>query len=390
MSIKLGAKLLTVMLSSLMVLSLTGCWNYREIEKMTTIAGIAIDKGEKEGEIRLTLETVDGSGGQDVLMVGYSHISLTGETMFDIVRRMIAETGRKLYWAHAKVIILSQDIAREGAAKVIDWYIRDTETRADIHILVSKNENAADVLRSDSYMDMPLSFKLNEMLDNEKLFSSAPVMELFDFSDTVNTPGISSILPLIYLKEHEKGKMASIGGLAVFDRDRMLGTISEEDTKYVLFLRDEIRGGVLTLGGYNHPPGISLEIVRSKTKVEPVLVDGEVEIRVKTHTTTFIDEAQENMVDFLSAKGRVELEQRMEEKMVKEMEKVIQIAQKQYQQDIFGFGNQIHKKFPKLWKRLEPDWDEQFSRLKVTVQADVLIKGTASTKHPLKMEEEIQ
>jgi spore germination protein KC len=303
---------------------------------------------------------------------------------------MIAETGRKLYWAHAKVIILSQDIAREGAAKVIDWYIRDTETRADIHILVSKNENAADVLRSDSYMDMPLSFKLNEMLDNEKLFSSAPVMELFDFADTVNTPGISSILPLIYLKDHEKGKMASIGGLAVFDRDRMLGTISEEDTKYVLFLRDEIRGGVLTLGGYNHPPGISLEIVRSKSKVEPVLVDGEVEIRVKTHTTTFIDEAQENMVDFLSAKGRVELEQRMEEKMVKEMEKVIQIAQKQYQQDIFGFGNQIHKKFPKLWKRLEPDWDEHFSRLKVTVQADVLIKGTASTKHPLKMEEEIR
>ncbi|EES71052.1 hypothetical protein U9M73_02475 [Paenibacillus phoenicis] len=40
--------------------------------------------------------------------------------------------------------------------------------------------------------------------------STAPVMELFDFADTVNTPGISSILPMISLKDHQRSKSGSI------------------------------------------------------------------------------------------------------------------------------------------------------------------------------------
>ncbi|MDU4696447.1 MULTISPECIES: Ger(x)C family spore germination protein [Paenibacillus] len=388
MLISLQVKRLAVILCSLMVLSLTGCWNYREVEKVTTVAGIAIDKGDKDGEIQLTVEVVDGSGGEDVLNVGSNRITLTGKTMFDVVRKMITQSGRRLYWAHAKSIILSQDIAREGSARIIDWYVRDTETRADIHILVSGEKTAEAVLRNDGGLNAPLSFKIDEMLKNEKSLSNAPVMEIFDFADTVNTPGISSVLPMIYLTEHDKHTTASVQGMAVFDRDRMLGTIHADDTKYALFLRDEIKGGILTLGDYNHPPGISLEIFKNKTKVKPVLVDGQIEIRVKTQTVTVLDEAQFNGVDYIAPKGREEIEKLAEDMLVKKMENVIHIAQTQYHQDIFGFGDRIHKKMPKLWKTLVADWDERFSKLKVTVESDVVIRGTASTKKPLKMEEE--
>ncbi|MBW4841405.1 MAG: Ger(x)C family spore germination C-terminal domain-containing protein [Paenibacillaceae bacterium] len=158
-------------------------------------------------------------------------------------------------------------------------------------------------------------------------------------------------------------------------------------TKFALFLRDEIKGGILTLGGYNRLPGISLEIFKNKTKVEPVLVDGQIEIRVKTHTVTAVDEAQED-VDYYTSKGRAEIESMAEEMVVEEMEKAIEIAQKRYKQDIFGFGSRIHKKFPKEWKTLEPDWDEKFSKLKVSVHAKVEIKGTASTKKSINTEDE--
>ncbi|MBW4841404.1 MAG: hypothetical protein KZY74_18615 [Paenibacillaceae bacterium] len=143
-------RLIVVMCSLTMIFVLSGCWNYREVDKMTTVAGIAIDKGEKEGEIRLTVEVVDGLGGKDAMSIGSSRISLSGHTMFEIVRRMITESGNRLYWAHAKSIILSEEIARDGAAKVIDWYVRDSETRSDIHILVSGEETAEEVLSSKS------------------------------------------------------------------------------------------------------------------------------------------------------------------------------------------------------------------------------------------------
>ncbi|MNP52726.1 hypothetical protein D3C76_1471360 [compost metagenome] len=116
-------------------------------------------------------------------------------------------------------------------------------------------------------------------------------------------------------------------------------------------------------------------------------MDGQVEIRIKTHTVTAVDEVQEN-VDYYTAKGRADIEKMAGDMLVKEMENVIEIAQKRYKQDIFGFGDRIHKKFPKTWKTLEPDWDEKFSRLKVSVQAKVEIKSTASTKKPIKAGEE--
>lgn len=55
---------LAVMLCSLTVFTLSGCWNYREVDKLTTVAGIAIDKGVEDGQIKLTVEVVDGSGGR--------------------------------------------------------------------------------------------------------------------------------------------------------------------------------------------------------------------------------------------------------------------------------------------------------------------------------------
>ncbi|MGG6313060.1 Ger(x)C family spore germination protein [Paenibacillus macerans] len=371
----------------LLIFSLTGCWNYREVDKVSTVAGIAIDKGEKDNEIMLTVEVVDSKGGEDSMHTGSQLVSLSGHTMFEIVRRMITESGMRMYWAHAKSIILSEEIARSGAAKVIDWYVRDSETRADIHILVSGEKTAKEVLRTGENLNEPLSYRIDEMLKNEKSVSASPVMEIFDFADTINTAGISSVLPMIYLSDEDGKKTASISGLAVFDLDKMLGTMDYNKTKYVLFLRDEIKGGILPLGGYDRAPGISLEIFKNETKIEPVLVDGEVEIRVKTRTVTAVDEVQEN-VDYYTSKGRAEIEKMAEEMMVKEMENVIEIAQKRYKQDIFGFGNRIHKKMPNIWKSLEPNWDEKFSRLKVTVQAKVKIKNTASTRKPIKMEEE--
>ncbi|WP_018753370.1 Ger(x)C family spore germination protein [Paenibacillus sanguinis] len=369
-----------------LLLSSTGCWNYSEVDKLSTVAGIAIDKGDDD-KIVLTVEIVDPIGGNDSMHTGSQLITRTGYTVFDIVRHMITESGTKLYWAHAKSLIMSEEIARSGVAKVIDWYVRDTETRSDIHVLISGEKTAKEILDSKEKVRDPLSYKIEEILTNEKNVSSSPVMELWDFVDTINTPGISSILPVIYLKDNNGKEMASINGLAVFDMDRMLGKMDYLQTKFVLLLRDELQGGVIALGGYDRFPGISLEVFSNKTKVKPVIVDGEVQLQVKTHTVTAVDEAMQT-VDFYTKKGRAKIESLAAAMMEEEMLKVIKFVQQKYKQDVFGFGRIIHERMPQQWKSLEHDWDERFSQLKVAVEAKVDIKNTASSIKPILIEED--
>lgn len=369
-----------------MLFSLVGCWNYREVDEVLTVAGIAIDKGE-DNKIVLTAEIIDLSGGEDTMHTSSELITQSGHTMFEIVRRMITESGKKLYWSHAKSIIMSEEISRSGAAKVIDWYARDTETRSDIHILVAGGTSARAILESKKESEPPQSYKIVDVLKNEVSISTSPVTEIWEFVDTINTPGISGILPMIYINDNNGKKKAAVSGLAIFDMDRMLGKMDQNKAKYVLFLRNKIKGGVLSLGGYNEPPGITLEIFSNKTKIEPVLVNGNIEVRVKTHTVTAVDEVQSE-VDFYTDKGRSEVERTAEKMLEREMLNVIDIAQKQYQQDLFGFGREIHKKYPKQWRKLKTQWDENFSQLKVTVQSKVVIKNTASTIRPIIIEEE--
>lgn len=132
-----ASRLFSVLLAGCMLVSLSGCWNYSEIDDMSIVAGVAIDKNKADNNIQMTVEMVDTQGGLQDNQTGFKLMSLTGDTIFNIARSMISLTGRKLFWSHAKVIIISEELAREGLVKVIDWYSRDTETRADVFIFIS-------------------------------------------------------------------------------------------------------------------------------------------------------------------------------------------------------------------------------------------------------------
>jgi len=113
--IKIILLLFTILMNSILT---TGCWNYREVDKLLIVAGVAVDKGVKY-PFKVTAEIILISSGKDQKMTSKT-ISAEGTTMFDAVRNIISISGKKLYWSHSKVVIISKEIASEGVTKVID------------------------------------------------------------------------------------------------------------------------------------------------------------------------------------------------------------------------------------------------------------------------------
>jgi spore germination protein KC len=97
---------------------ISGCWNYREVEKLAIVAGVAIDKGENN-PYKITFEILQVSGGKEAKTVS-KIISMEGRTIFDAVRNAISLSGKKLYWSHTKIVVISKDIARNGILRVVD------------------------------------------------------------------------------------------------------------------------------------------------------------------------------------------------------------------------------------------------------------------------------
>lgn len=370
-------------MSLLMLPSISGCWNYAEVEEMSIVAGVAIDKNEPDGKLLLTAELFDTKGQMQQNQAGFKIVSLTGVTMFEIVRNMISLTGKKLFWSHAKAIVLSEEIAREGIIKVIDWYSRDTETRSDVYVFVSSEKNARSIFNLNSISESIMSFELAQMMHDEKHVSTAPVVEIWDFIDKLETSGKFAIAPLIYIYDKAGQQNERVYGTAIFVKDKMVGKISGEESKYMLFATNKVTGGVLAVDNEAGVPTYSLEILSNRTEIKPRWINNRLQMKIHTLTHAGLDEVM-TAEGFSTLESKKAIQKRAEDDLQKNIVSVIHKLQQEYHADIFGYGEIIHQNMPKAWKELKQAWKEKFIDLDIDVTCKIIIDSSAKTSRSIK------
>lgn len=363
---------------------LTGCWNLTEVDQLSVVAGVAIDKGSND-KLLITVETVEVGFGKES-EPRPKILTIEGETIFDAVRHMASVIGKRLYWSHAKVVIVSRDLAEDGILQVLDWFSRDAETRTDINILVSQEPTASEILTSYPISETVVSYEIYKILDSQKRLNHTYDVEVWRFANEIEGMGIAAIAPAVRLKAVESKKTPELEGVGIFRGDRLTGFIDGIDTMYLLFVRDKISGGLLVAKeeGFDNGTEISLEIKGSKTKVTPVIRNGSVEIDIRIKTDTAIDEVG-NSANVLTTDMLKKLEESLAKKLKTNIEGIIKKAQKELDADIFGFGDKIRENKPSAWRIMEQDWDNVFKEINVNIDTDVRIKNSAMLSKPLEV-----
>ncbi|MDF2989053.1 MAG: germination protein Ger(X)C family [Eubacterium sp.] len=356
-------------------LFLTGCWNYREIDKMAIVAGVAVDKGS-DGQLKVTAEIIASSGGRESKTES-KIVTMEGKTVFDAVRNGIAITGKRLYWSHSIVLILSKDIGAEGIRKLLDWYIRDAECREDVNLLISVGQTAGEILSNEGTTEEIKSISLGETIKNQVSLSKAPKVDVLNFELESKNEGIATILPTVKLVEVNKKMVPQIIGSAIIKADKIEGYLSGEETKALLFIRDEVNGGLLidTPEQSSVAIPVSLEIFTNKTKVKPKVSGKDIKFDINVETTVAIDELH-GSVNYIDEAGRKKLEIIAAKALKSELEFVINKLQADYGADIFGFGTKLRENKIKVWNRVNKNWEQIFSDMKVNVDTKVHIKNS--------------
>lgn len=383
---KAGRYLLLTILIFCSSVYMTGCWNYRELDKLAIVAAAAIDKGDSK-RFKLTVEIVDLTGERDSKEVSKT-LTIEGNTIFDCARSEIASSGERLYWSHMKALIVSKKIAKEGIVEVLDWFARDSETRSDVSILISSADTAKEILQTQGAKEQIKGFNINDSLRNEKSLSKAPKIDVMDMIAALQSKGVSAIAPTVRLKKTNGNFSPTVLGTAFFKKDKLTGFLNEEETKALLFIRNEIKGGILIefVAGGEHGVPISLEVFRSKTKVQPVINNGKIEFNISVETSTAIDEIGGD-ADVINDTGRKELEQKAEEQLKRNMLQLIKKMQADYNIDIFGFGVRLQQEKPKVWKNVKNNWMEEFKNVDINISAYIHIRNSSMLSKPLEVGE---
>lgn len=362
----------------------SSCWNYRDVERLSIVMSFAIDKDTKDNQYILTVEIARPESGQNQAKYMSDLYESRGSTIFEAVRGLITRTGKRTYWAHAKIGILSKGVASEDITPIIDFFYRDLETRPDISILISEKDTAKEILETGHSEQELRTTMLEYILENQESISKYPRTEIKDLVGNLASKEKAILVPMVDIKSEGGKLMPEINGSAVLRYDRITGYLTGDETQYALHVMGELKGGLLAvqnIAGTNN--NISFEILKNKTKIKSDYKDGE--LRMKVHVILTVDIAEiSGSMDFTKEEKKNKIREYAEKDLKDKLESLINRMQNEYKSDIFNFANRVEIENPKLWKSLKPRWNEEFVSLPVDVNVDLMIKGSALTSKPIK------
>lgn len=377
-------------------LTLTGCWNSRELNTLGIVGLIGFDI--EEDKIKISVETFDPSApkdGSEGKLVNVNYIQSTGTSIFDTIRNITVQYDRKLFFPHIKFYIFSEKAARKGLIDYIDWYQRDHEPRLTPIILVAKGTTAEDIMGIHSGISSTPSDYLEKLISLKGANSKVQGVNVLQFLKAYYSKGINPVTGIIskenisFLKNNKSGSTAVINaeGAAVFKKGALVGFLNGDETRGLNFTTNKVKSGIVTFDNIENNSFTSLEIIKAKSKNSVEIVEDKVTLEVNTNVIGMIGEETMSL-DLKSIDTINSLEEKLSNVVKKEIENSIKKVQREYKSDIFGFGNIVHKKYPNKWRTMKKDWDSIFSNATIKVNVKVAINRNGLVNTPANRMEE--
>lgn len=370
-----------------LTLFLSGCWDRRELNELGIAMAIGIDKIENEYVI--SAQVVVPSEVSMKASTGRSAVTLytaTGETVYEAIRKMTKNVPRKMYPGHLQILVINEDLAKEGIAESLELLSRDWELRSDFYVVVTKDITATEVLNVTTPIEnIPANKMFNSLKTSEKNWAGTEGVILDELVTNLISDGKEAVLTGIQVLGNKetgtsKQNVESItpstrieyDNLAVFKGDQLVGWLNEEESRGYSDITNTVKKTVTSISCPKEGK-IIIDIFRFHSKIVGSINKGEPEVDIKIEAEGNIGEVLCS-IDIMEPETIDKLEKIYEEEVKEIIHQTIESVQKQYQSDIFGFGEAIHRSNPKEWNEMKEHWDEKFSDLTVNVHIDMKIR----------------
>ncbi|MGD8190738.1 Ger(x)C family spore germination protein [Brevibacillus ginsengisoli] len=371
---------LLVMLTVVLALTTTGCWNRREIEKLSFVLGAGIDSTPQGFLLSAQVANPSAMTKKAGNAPTFFTFTSTGQTMFDSLRKATHSSPFRLFWAHTKVIVISEEFARKGIMPVMEYFSRDAETRRNFTVAITP-KRAEDILKMKVETEKVPVLALMDLLEGYKASSTTPRMNVNDFMRTYHTS--TSILVPVVRKVVNQGSKEDyyVQGSAVFTKDKLITYLDPIETRGALWVRGQVKSAILVTpcpdgkGKDKRTQKVSFEVFTAKADIKPAKKGKDFTITVK------IKEAG-NLAGAVCTKNEVnptdikKLEDLKSNKIKAEVMKSLKKA-RAHKVDVFGFGEAIHRKYPKDWKKIKDRWPDYFAKIPVSVEVETNINSSA-------------
>ena len=361
---------------------LTGCYNYRELNDLSIVTAMSIEKNNDLYKVTVQVvnpkKETDTSKGNQPSFITYN---TTSQSIQKALREMIKESPNKMYAAHVELLIIDEELAKEGISPILDFLIRDPELRDEFYVLISQDKN---ILETITPLDNLTSESITKSIKNlNKYLGITSITTYSDLIDAYLDDNKQISLPSIKLegnltegndkedleKTNTEAKLV-LSNMAVFKKDKLIGYLDEYQSIAYNFIKDNITN---TLIKSTYDDGFIIhEIISSKTKIE--VNPKENKVKIKLSGTSSISEVytKKNLTEY---KNIQKIEKIMNNNIEKLIENSFYNIVKKYNTDIFNFKDLYYKKDVNYFNKIKDEYEKNIlPNIKLEVKATYTIR----------------
>lgn len=422
--VKMVKVLSAVLLVSFLCSFLTSCRDSMEVDDEVYALVLGVDKGVNN-KVRVTIQYPtyqSGGGGQDKEKkqdsgMGGGSNQAPGSNIHTVEASTILEAldmygmaiSRRVSLMHTKLLIFSEEFAREGVGRYLGPMARFRETRRVMNVVVVKGEAHKFIQENKSNIGESLGKAIELMVsqaDNTSFFPRSPFEDFYegmlstyiqpycgygginDFNKLAPEQQSDKVPPLVTEKGFDPGDLPRDGvakreyvGTAVFDGEKMVGNLDSFETRYFLMVTGKFEKGIITIED-NKEPGSAIPLdmrLGRPPQIKGYFENGKPVIDIYLQIESDIGAIQ-SRVDYEKVGMINDLNKQAEEHLLKNIKEVIKKTQ-QLNSDIFGFGHKLAGHFATIQEWEKYNWKSHYREAEVRVDVSVNVRRSGLMIH---------
>ena len=354
---------------------LTGCYNYNELNKLSIVSSIAIDK---DGDnYKVSAQVMNAKNEEDTTSSKIIVYEETGKSINEALRKMNNKTSRKIYGGHLSKLVVSEEIAKEGIINVIDNFQRLTEIKDEFTITVTRGINAGDVIKIITLPDtIPADFVKNSIKESDIETALTYSSKLDEFVSFYLKKGIDPVITVIEVHNYNKeGTTTNISNssypetyielnnIAITNEGKLEKFLNQEETIGYNIVRNRITNMIIPIKCGENYASILINTSKTKRKVKKENNKYVININVKSKGTI----TEYNCINDLT-----------KEKETKRLEKETKKILKNYINKVLEVSNNTKSKFLGLERDIYLKYPKESNKnytVKVNIDFKIIKKG---------------
>ena len=263
-------------------------------------------------------------------------VESSGSTLLEAFKNVNLKVSKEPYFAHVKVILFSEKVAREKMDAVVDFLIRNPNIRNIFVPIIAIEKDAKDILNSPTTENPVTSEAIRNMIETSKSYENIAIKQDFEtFMDLYLDPRKDAYMNTV----RKNGEAVELVGLGGFKGKGLKVLLDTTETGIL---------NVLNNASYNHY--VSLECPNKKeayiiidlydndsTKID--FKNNEMNVKSNLKASIISDECR---YDFRNTSAYQELEEKFNQKIEEEYRKVFQKL-RTYQTDLLKINETYYK-----------------------------------------------